>query len=85
MRFRIAVALLLFFQVLPQNAGKQIAAGHSFFNVYRVNSISDAGKPTLILMSGTTMHGAKSLLPDESTVPMTYYSSQGPFGRFFRV
>jgi hypothetical protein len=82
-RFSFAVALLLFVPV-PQ-ASKQIASERSFFGVYRINLVSDAHTHALALMSGTTLHGVKSLLPDEAGLPMAYYSKEGPFGRFFNA
>jgi len=82
-RFSFAVALLLFVPV-PQ-ASKQIASERSFFGVYRINLVSDAHTQALALMSGTTLHGVKSLLPDEAGLPMAYYSKEGPFGRFFNA
>jgi hypothetical protein len=53
----------------------------SFFGVYRVSSVDDG--TARILMHGTTIHGAASLVPGEETMPTTYYSRKGPFGRFF--
>ena len=82
-RFSFAVALLLFVP-LPQ-ASKQIASERSFFGVYRINLVSDAHTQALALMNGTTLHGVKSLLPDEARLPMAYYSKEGPFGRFFNA
>ncbi|MCA3566879.1 spermidine synthase, partial [Bradyrhizobium sp.] len=84
-RFGIAVALLLLFQLMPQKSGKQVAAERSFFGVHKVELIDDAEAPALLLMNGTTLHGAKSLRPNEATQPLTYYSKEGPFGRFFAV
>ena len=82
-RFSFAVALLLFVP-LPQ-ASKQIASERSFFGVYRIHLVSDAHTQALALMNGTTLHGVKSLLPDEARLPMAYYSKEGPFGRFFNA
>jgi hypothetical protein len=82
-RFANAVALLLLVQLSQQGAGKHVAAARSFFGVSRVEQVSDGGSPILILMSGTTLHGAKSLLPQESKLPMTYYAPDGAFGQFF--
>lgn len=84
-RFGLAIALILLFQLMPHNTGKQIIAERSFFGVHRIELISDAETPTLVLMNGTTLHGAKSLRSDEATLPMTYYSKEGPFGRFFNA
>ncbi len=55
----------------------------SFFGVYRV-STDDQNQLTL-LTHGTTIHGAESRLPGEEAIPLTYYSREGPFGRFFRA
>ena len=82
-RFSFAVALLLFVP-LPQ-AIKQIASERSFFGVYRIDLVSDEHTQALALMNGTTLHGVKSLLPDEARLPMAYYSKEGPFGRFFNA
>lgn len=84
LRFGLAVALLLFVPLLPQTR-KQIATERSFFGVYRIEQVSDAETPTLVLMSGTTLHGAKSLLPNEATLPVAYYNREGAFGRFFNA
>jgi hypothetical protein len=37
----------------------------------------------MVLKSGTTLHGVRSLLPGEERQPMAYYSHEGPFGQFF--
>ena len=58
-----------------------LVTDRSFFGVYRVSTV-DGGKAR-ILMHGTTLHGAASLLPGEETMPTGYYSRAGPFGRFF--
>ena len=84
-RFAFAVTLLLFFPLFSQDAWKQIAAARSFFGVYRIELVSDTETPILALRNGTTLHGAKSLLPNEATLPMTYYNKDGPFGRFFNA
>ena len=82
-RFSFAVALLLFVPLPPQMS-KLIATERSFFGVYRIGVVSDAHAQALVLMNGTTLHGVKSLLPDEARLPMAYYSEEGPFGRFFK-
>ena len=84
-RFAIAVALVFLFPLRSQTTWKLIAAERSFFGVYRVEMASDAQAPTLVLMNGTTLHGAKSLRPGEATLFMTYYTREGPFGRFFNA
>jgi spermidine synthase len=82
-RFSLAVALLLFVP-LPQTS-EQLATQRSFFGVYHIKLVSDEHTRALALMHGTTLHGVKSLLPDEAKLPMAYYSAEGAFGRFFKA
>jgi hypothetical protein len=79
-RFALGIALFLFAPVVAQ-WGETIAIYRSFFGVYRV-TVTDDGSARL-LAHGTTLHGAESLLPGEENLPLTYYSHEGPFGRFF--
>ena len=60
-----------------------IATARSFFGVNRVRVVTDGGARFMVLMHGTTMHGVESLTPGEATLPMAYFSHEGPFGRFF--
>jgi hypothetical protein len=83
-RFSFAVALLLFVPLPPQTS-KLIANERSFFGVYHIRIVNDADAQALILMNGTTLHGAKSLVPNEARLPMAYYSEEGAFGRFFNA
>jgi hypothetical protein len=83
-RFSFAVALLLFVP-LPPPTSKLIANERSFFGVYHIGIVSDADAQALVLMNGTTLHGAKSLVPSEARLPMAYYSEEGAFGRFFNA
>jgi SAM-dependent methyltransferase len=79
-RFALGIAICL---VVPMTTGPGdiVTTLRSFFGVYRV-ALTDNGQ-THLLRSGTTLHGAESLLPGEENLPMTYYSHDGPFGRFF--
>ena len=79
-RFALGIAALLLVPVAA-GSGNAIYTDRSFFGVYRVSVIDD-GRAHM-LMSGTTLHGAESLLPGEETLPLTYYSHEGPFGHFF--
>jgi hypothetical protein len=83
-RFSFALALLLFVPMPPQSS-KSIATERSFFGVYHVGLASDPQIQALTLMNGTTLHGVKSLLPNEARLPLGYYSEEGPFGRFFKA
>lgn len=79
-RFALGVAACL---LVAAAAGSSdvIATERSFFGVYRV-SVIDHGTAHQ-LTNGITLHGAESLLPGEADIPMSYYSREGPFGRFF--
>jgi hypothetical protein len=79
-RFALGISALLLVPVAV-GSGNTIDTDRSFFGVYRVSAIDD-GRAHM-LMSGTTLHGAESLLPGEETLPLTYYSHEGAFGRFF--
>jgi SAM-dependent methyltransferase len=79
-RFALGIAAILLVPVAT-GSSNTIYTDRSFFGVYRVNAIDDGHAH--MLMSGTTLHGAESLLPGEETLPLTYYSHEGPFGRFF--
>ncbi len=79
-RFALGIAGLLFAPVVAAWGGTS-ASYRSFFGIYRV-LLTDDGQARL-LMHGTTLHGAESLLPGEEDLPLTYYSHDGPFGRFF--
>ena len=82
-RFGLAIALYLF--VLPVSLiDRPIVVERNFFGVHRVGFISDVNTQALILMNGRTLHGAKSLAPNESKLPMAYYSPEGPFDRFLQ-
>jgi hypothetical protein len=83
-RFSFAVALMLFVPLLPQT-GELIATERSFFGVYRIGAVSNADTQALFLADGTTVHGVKSLVPNEARLPMGYYSEEGAFGRFFNA
>jgi hypothetical protein len=83
-RFSFAIALLLFVPLPPQTS-KQVATERSFFGVYRIGVVDDAQAQALVLMNGTTLHGVKSLMPNEARLPMAYYSKEGTFGRFFNA
>jgi hypothetical protein len=80
-RFAIGVAVCLLVPGLALNSPSQKATYRDFFGVYGVSDI-DGGRAR-ILTHGTTVHGAASLLPGEEAIPGSYYSRQGPFGRFF--
>ena len=60
-----------------------ITTDRSFFGVSRVQIVNDRYGRYIALYRGTTLHGVKSLAPGEETLPMAYYSHEGPFGSFF--
>jgi hypothetical protein len=53
----------------------------SFFGVHRVHELP--ADNLVVLVNGTTLHGAQSTRPGEERLPSAYYSVDGPFGRFF--
>ncbi len=79
-RFALGIATCLLVPVMTESADT-IATYRSFFGIYRI-VMMDQGH-TRLLLHGTTLHGAESLLPGEETLPLSYYSHEGPFGRFF--
>jgi hypothetical protein len=80
LRFALGIAVCLLVPVLMGQAST-ITTQRSFFGIYRVLTIDDGH--ARLLMDGTTLHGAESLVPGEENQPLTYYSHAGPFGRFF--
>jgi hypothetical protein len=82
LRFALALAAWLF---VPQliSLHDSLLTARSFFGVYRVSA--DERDQITVFTHGTTVHGAESTRPGEETIPLTYYSREGPFGRFFRA
>lgn len=64
-------------------ASNTLATTRSFFGVNRVRLVTDG--TIRVLQHGTTVHGAQSTKPGGETVPLGYYSREGPFGRFFEA
>ncbi len=79
-RFALGIAACLPVPVVTGSADT-IATYRSFFGIYRIVMMEQGH--TRLLLHGTTLHGAESLLPGKETLPLTYYSHEGPFGRFF--
>jgi hypothetical protein len=79
-RFALGIAACLLVAAVTESADT-IATYRSFFGIYRIVMMEQGH--TRLLLHGTTLHGAESLLPGEETLPLTYYSHEGPFGCFF--
>ena len=77
--FAVAVAACLGGLQIP--AADTLATTRSFFGVNRVQTVG--GGTIRMLKHGTTVHGAESLLPGDETRMLSYYTREGPFGRFF--
>jgi len=78
--FAFGVATFLFVQYAV-TAGSALETVRSFFGVNRVRLVEDG---TLrVFQHGTTVHGAEYVDPARETLPLGYYSHEGPFGRFF--
>lgn len=79
-----AGALALLVLNLPQD-GSNRAAYRSFFGVHKVVDVVDGR--FRVLMHGTTMHGATRMREEDGSPAtgrpdlLTYYTSEGPFGR----
>jgi len=80
LRFALGVAACLAVMQLA-TVGDTLDMRRSFFGVYRVRLV--AGGAIRVLQHGTTTHGAENTEPGRETVPLGYYSREGPFGRFF--
>jgi hypothetical protein len=81
-RFAFAVAACLFAGASAGAAGTLFTA-RSFFGVYRIKDVEDLGQRYRLMVHGTSLHGVRGLSPGEETVPMGYYSHEGPFGAVF--
>jgi spermidine synthase len=81
-RFAAGVAACLVASAAA-GSGDTITTDRSFFGVSRVKIKNDHDGRYIVMVNGTTVHGVKSLAPGEETLPMGYYSHEGPFGRFF--
>src|SRR5271165_404005 len=79
-RFALGVAACLLVGCLAAS-GSTLETARSFFGVYRVRLLDNGA--IRVLQHGTTVHGAESTVPGEEAVPLAYYHSAGPFGRFF--
>jgi hypothetical protein len=84
LRFALGVSACLLVPALTP-AVTTLMIQRSFFGVHRVLTETEGNARFLTLVHGTTLHGARSLLPGEETLPTTYYSPDGPFGRFLRA
>jgi hypothetical protein len=82
LRFGLGVGAILLAGALFINEGGQILyAERSFFGLHRVFLVQN--KTHHFLMHGNTLHGAQSLDPAWSKVPLTYYYPTGPLGQIF--
>jgi spermidine synthase len=62
-------------------AGAVTESARSFFGVHRVKLMEQGS--VRVLEHGTSIHGAAYIAAGRETTPLTYYSREGPFGRFF--
>jgi len=73
-------AVLLASAFHPSSAGRLLHQQRSFFGVHRVVEREDRR----YLFHGNTIHGSQDQLPARRLEPLTYYTRQGPAGRFFQ-
>lgn len=79
----VGVLLLVAFTALTESADT-IARARSFYGVLTVESAE--GGDVHRLRHGTTVHGVEIVRPaDLRTLPLAYYSRQGPVGQVFRA
>jgi SAM-dependent methyltransferase len=78
--FALGVGAFLFVQHAAVD-GAALESVRSFFGVHRVRLIEDGA--LRVLQNGTTIHGVEYVDPARETLPLGYYSHEGPFGRFF--
>lgn len=62
-------------------AGTVMDSARSFFGVHRVKLVENGA--IRVLEDGTTVHGAEYTDAERETMPLGYYSREGPFGHFF--
>jgi hypothetical protein len=80
-RWSFALGIAACLGGLQVPAADTLATTRSFFGVNRVQEVD--GGTIRMLRHGTTVHGAESLRPGEETRMLSYYTQEGPFGRFF--
>jgi hypothetical protein len=78
--FGLGIAAFLAVQYAAA-AGSSLESGRSFFGVHRVRLVEDGA--FRVLQNGTTVHGVEYVDSARETLPLGYYSHEGPFGRFF--
>lgn len=85
LRFGVCLGSLFLVSSLLQTSsdGHIIFSGRSFYGVHRV--VDESDPPLRRLVHGNTIHGIESLDPAKESVPLTYYSEQGPIGDLFHV
>jgi hypothetical protein len=86
-RPRRMTAVILGVLLVPTAIGQfsgSLAMARSFFGVYRVLEVGEAGR-FRVLLHGTTVHGAQDQRPGHRRTPGTYYSPEGPVGQIFEA
>ena len=84
-RPRRMTAAILGALLVPMVIGQfngSLAMARSFFGVYRVLEVGEAGR-FRVLLHGTTVHGAQDTRPGHRQTPNTYFSEEGPIGQLF--
>ena len=79
----VMLAALLLPTAISQFRGS-LTMARSFFGVYRVLEVGEAGR-FRVLLHGTTVHGAQDQRPGHRRTPGTYYSPEGPVGQVFEA
>ena len=82
-RFTLGLVALLAASWLYAPYGQLLLARRSFFGVYRVRNSPD--EKFRLFFHGGILHGTQSLNPDESCVPLSYFTRGGPAGAIFET
>jgi len=83
-RFALGVAAALVAIALPASTvGEETVQERSFFG--RVEVQRFAAGLVRTMTHGTTLHGSQVLLPEQATVPTSYYHPTGPVGEIVRL
>ena len=82
-RFALGIAALFVGGSFLFHSENVLLRARSFFGAYKV--VASPDKDVMLLMHGTTIHGAEFTDPARWTEPLTYYHRQGPLGQLFRA
>lgn len=80
-RFALGIAALFVGGSLLYHSENVLLRDRSFFGAYKV--VASPDEDVMVLMHGTTIHGAQFTDPARWREPLTYYHREGPLGQLF--